>query len=503
MAEAAEVLIAPEGTQPPEIPRAILVTELPQEAMVRRRSDRFIQTAGSLALQNHVQVEYDRREVLPETEMTSLMDAIHRAGWGDKEARQFIFNNVLTDMFERAIKAGLIMKAKLSIDQDGSTNQHGQTMQTTNYNALRFASANKAIRGRSEAETRNNFRLESLRRQGLLKDNYFVVISRCADDIPFEDLADNGFFGETISCSIQATTDESGQSITESAFVAGVAKPGEEPHDEQTVINFGNALSLDFAGKSATEIIDLPFLVPKTMMPNGVIDLVQLYDICAGGTFFGESKPAQDYLDFVKFCQQREAEFKPMAEKITHQLISEAANILTPLAAIKRLHKLSEEQMVRRSIKDDTINPRVFGSEAASYIEQARIHVALGNTELADAALDKAIETAKSYSCPGALEQEKLDKAKEGENKVENNEEADSKIGTIRCIKCRKYVAKEKVVKKEHWECPKCNHKVEICSGDVVREGSVSESEKVVTIASMVDKVMAKNRQTALAEKAA
>jgi hypothetical protein len=52
----------------------------------------------------------------------------------------------------------------------------------------------------------------------------------------------------------------------------------------------------------------------------------------------------------------------------------------------------------------------------------------------------------------------------EEDRKLDNN-------GLIRCIKCRQNVPKRQVVKKTCWECPKCRHKVDICSGKVLREG--------------------------------
>ncbi len=484
MADAAELKIAVPTTLENEhqnIPLVLVVPEMNEDQLVAQKANRFIHATGKTALQNHVEVEFQTRENLQEPKITSLMDAIKKSREGDKEARKFVTNNVGTDIFERTIKAGLIMKAKLSVDQNGSIMQHGQTMQTTHRNALLYASATPAIMERSKPETRNDFRIDSLYKQDWLNDYYFVTVSRCADNIPFEKLDDNGFFSDTLSASIQATIASQDGLTTESAFVAGVTKPGEDPHDIQTVISFGETLGVDYSGKTAAEIIDTPLLIHKSLMPNGVIDLVQLYDICAGGTFFGEAKPQQDYSEFVEFCRQREQEFGPIVERIVEKLISEASTMLTPLDAIKRLHKLSEEEMLKQSIVDNRINPRVFGSEAAIHIEQARVHHALGNTELAQSATRKALDTARSSSCPGAFLQDKELSEKENNQDTETSEEIDSKTGTIRCIKCRNYVPKEKVVKKDHWECPRCSHKVDICSGEVVREGTIDEPRREKT----------------------
>jgi hypothetical protein len=81
--------------------------------------------------------------------------------------------------------------------------------------------------------------------------------------------------------------------------------------------------------------------------------------------------------------------------------------------------------------------------------------------------------------CPGVTEDVF---EREQEQKAERREEADTLGGKIRCIKCRQFVPKREVVKKTCWECPKCNHKVDICSGKVLREGDAPDPEMVARI---------------------
>lgn len=73
--------------------------------------------------------------------------------------------------------------------------------------------------------------------------------------------------------------------------------------------------------------------------------------------------------------------------------------------------------------------------------------------------------------CPG-LSQDIFNQSEEVRS-TESNEEQQDRKGTIRCIKCRQYVPKNRVIKKDCWECPKCLHKVDVCTGKTLREGII------------------------------
>ncbi len=439
------------------------LAEMPEDELLRQRAERMIRGAGSAALGGQVIIERVSQETVASGALTCLMDAIHRAARGDQVAIELIGANAGTDMIERTMKAGVVMRSEIAQDENGDLQQHGQTLESVHGNTLRFAAATPEMYVRAGAETRNCFRLKDVHRQGLLEEYYFVVFSRCEVYMSEHALIDAGFFPDTMSCAIQVTAAADGGLAMESAFVAGAIRPEAERHDEQTIERLGAALGVDYAGKSPAEIIDMPLLVHKSLMPNGVTDLVRLYDQQAGGTFFGEAKPPQDYRQYVALCKQRESALAPTARLIVKQLIAEANTITSPGAAVQRLHALSEQYMVKHSVADTTINPQVFGPVAAGYIEQARLHSHLGNEDLAAAALGRAQQTAKSSSCPSALKQA----AGDGEvlDEAVTSESTESKEGKIKCIKCREQVDKKDVVKAKSWCCPKCKYEVDICNG--------------------------------------
>jgi hypothetical protein len=373
----------------------VAIPQLPEDEQVRSGAERRIRSIGLTAISNEV-------ETLPENN-DSLLSAIKRANAGDPDARSMVAVNVGSDFSERVLKAGEVTKYSLSKNGDGDLIQFGQLYSDVYANTLRHTVFQSKMRPRAEAEMRNAERIRYLHTNGKLTDNCVVVFSLAPDDMSDQEMADSGFFAETKTLSIQVTTDlHDGVSI-ESGFVAGVPEFGAQRLDLNVIIKVGDALGINYRNMSAAEILDTPLLIPKHLMPNGVIDLVKLYDDCAGGTFFGEQKPHEDYKAFREFCDERRRSFQADVKAVTDQLIKEADTLHSQLQAIQRLNDLSEAQMVKRAIQDNTINARVFGEASASYIEQARFHFEHGNIDLMLTAEHKAIQTADSSSCPSGV----------------------------------------------------------------------------------------------------
>jgi len=415
---------------------AQLVPEMAEDNFTRHQAARFI---GRVALEPTVAPP----EAVP-GRVGSLHEALQRAHAGDENARQLITTNARTDVVERTIKAGHIMAVELEVDDLGKVWQHGQTMDSIQTNTLIYAADQPAMRRRSEAEVRNSFRIENLNRQGLLADYALVVFSRAADDMATEAMTDAGFFTDTMSCAIQLTTASETGLTMESAFVAGVSASGQNRHDQLAVAGAIAHLGIETDEMGATELLDTPLLIHKSLLPNGVVDLVKLYDEAAGGTWFGEAKPRQDYPAYRSVCSQREAGFAPKVSAIVAELIAEAPMITTPVAAIQRLHKISEKHMVEQAVVDSSINPLVFGSVAATHIEQARAYQESGQTDKAQSAVGRAQATAKSSSCPSPVKA-----SAEGVGGEDGGEGDDSKPATG---------------KKERMTCPFCHDKNQ--SGD-------------------------------------
>lgn len=430
------------------LPAAVLVAESDVDIEARHRAAEFIGRVAVGRATTDLSSEATASTVRP---IESLQDGIIEAAKGDKEARRMVTTNVRTDVVERTIKSGHVIKVDLMVDEAGNIQQHGQSSESIQANSLRFASRNWQMKERVKAETTNSFRLKLCCEKGLLDDYYFVVVSRAADNMTVPHMDREGFFTDTMSCSLQLTTMEDGKLTTESAFVAGVKSPGGPRHDQETLRGVTAELGIDLPDETATGTINTPFLIHKSVLQNGAIDLVKLWDKHVPKDneneeiFFGESKPPQDYQEYLKVCREREERFEPKVQKITDRLISEWQHIKNHnrSIAVKRLHEISGEEMIEQALGDSDINPKVFGPVSAAEIEQAR--VAMNQGRYADALLH--INTAKAYdesnSCPGAL----LDGGQSSDKNSSSSQTDECEFVSKKCPECGKRNVKTKITK--------------------------------------------------------
>lgn len=373
-------------------PIAHELTALSSERFSRAKAERFI---GIVATSAEAGIIYEAGPPM------SLWESSRRAARGEFEALQSVRMNVRGDVIERSIKKGHVTRTTQKVDTEGRTIQHGQSGRSIQANSLRFASQNPKMLPRTKAETRNLFRIEDAKQQGLLKDHYVVVASRPADDMSEKEMHTEGFFVDTMSIAFQATTEGANDEIiTETAFVAGKRHRDAPRHDAELVAGIGHKIGIEVGEQSAAQGIDRAWLVPKELMPHGVIDLVRLGDEDMG-TFFGENRPPEDYLAYLAKCQRREADLESTVQEIVTQLIAESNTFKTPLDATRRLHELSEAALVQRALYDEAIDTTVFGIESAEYLQAARYYLEQGDMGMVDRFMTKAISTADSNSCPG------------------------------------------------------------------------------------------------------
>ena len=369
-----------------ETPAVVVVPEMQQDELDRLQAARFI---GHIASQSVIETNAALAEAEPHT---SLYEAMKTGN------RDLVRANTDTNMIEIAFKAGFVMDVTLTEDENGHTHQHGQSTKSVQANNLMHGTTSGPMFERSKAETRNTFRLDSAKEQGYLEDYWFVTLSRTDSDMSVEELDEARFFTDTMSLSIQASTKKDGAITMESAFMAGVLEPGGERRDEDIVVAIGEAIGVDLSGLSATELLDMPLLIPKSLMPNGTVDLVRMGDQ-PYGTFFGQDKPIQDYAEYREACREHREMFAQKVDKVTDQLMSETATIKDEVVATQRLHELCGNEMVQQAIFDEWIDPGVFGPASAPHIMQARRNFAQGDHDAGLAAVEKAIETADPRSC--------------------------------------------------------------------------------------------------------
>lgn len=430
----------------PEVPLVILVAERAEDEWSRIRAERLIQRANNMLFSDVVEVE-----LIAEDAPITLMEAIRAASKGDQEKRNMVAANARTEAIEITYKAGFVTTAELTVNEQGQVLQFGHTTEDVNLNALRFASNHDIIRPRSEAEARNSLRIEDAHRQGLLEDYHFVVFSRCADASD-DQLKQLGFFKETKSMAVQATAlGDNGNLVLESAFVAGVAHADAERHDQRALTLAGEQYGVDYSGLTDAEIIDRPILIHKSLMPNGVVDVVTVLDLAiesatGQAVFYGEAKLKQDYLEHRTQCSQREAELEDRVQTAVEKLLLEAQEITSPNQATERLNKVVEAEMLEEAALDASIDARVYGQAAAFHVEEARNRIAAGDFMGAQNSLTQAKQVARSSSCPSAMREsgtETSDSA--NENDPSQNDDAACKEvkngDRVNCPFCKKKVS--------------------------------------------------------------
>lgn len=435
-------------------PLIFVVPELIEDRFTSAQANRFI---GGIAVSAEVIAPIVTAETVSTFE--SIAGALQAAYEGNPLAREMIAMNVRTDVIERTSKSATITEVPLSINEDDEIMQFGQSFMQVQENTLRYASEHPVMRARHEANTRNAFRLTNLHRQGYMEDYSLVVFERA------ENLPEAGFFVDTMSVSIQVTTAKDGGLTTESAFVAGIAAPGKPQHDAETIAELGAKLAVDYSGKTPAEIIDTPLLIHNSLLPNGVLNLVAMYDEAAGGTFFGEDKPVQDYIAHREACLARQATFEPRVQKIVDQLIAEAPMLKTPEDASRRLGRLCGASMIERAVTDTNINPQVFGNVAARHIEMGRLHAANGNVGEAEKSIKFAKQNDKSSSCPSSLKTS----ASSSESQDDTSEKGSGKLEKMTCPFCKDpNQSGDPCSPNQH--CRKCNARV--VAGKVVSKGN-------------------------------
>lgn len=351
------------------------------------------QFLGTLSMRGQVEVSYVPEHVSD----TTLLAGIQSARLGDANSLSMVKTNVMTDVAERLYKVAHQSKVALQFEQ-GRLIQNNRHLIDIHRNTFENMTLNSVMRKRSEHELRNAYMFEELQEAGVLQTHAALVFSCAPKDEAT--LRNYGFYTDTASCSVQMLRAEGNSAILETAMVAGKKTALGVRHDEATIKALAADEGIELLPMDSDDMLQFILLVPKSEIPNGISDIIRRYDQKAGGTFYGQDAPRQDYLAYAEICRQRDAQFIPMVESITNQLLHDAAGFKNPIDAIKRLDELSERYCVDKGIEDKSIDVAVFGAEAAFHIQQARDFMARGEYDLASQSALQAKQTATSSSCP-------------------------------------------------------------------------------------------------------
>lgn len=332
------------------------------------------------------------------TNETSLMAASQMAALGDERARRVVYNNAAADVAERLFKAAHQTKIHMKM-VDGHLEQEGRRLTDIHRSTLEHTVLNGEMLRRSNYELQNAILFQRLHQAGVLEGFDAVVFSPSPTAMSIEEKRQYGLFVDTESCSIQYLT-ASGQDITlETAFVAGKLSPTSPRHDLKAIQKLAEMHGLNLQAVDGTELLRHVILIPKEQA-EGVAGVVEWYDDAAGGTFYGQANPRQDYQVYAAQCLERSRDFEGMVQNIVDQLICESHSFKSPLDAIMRLDELSAQFSRERAVHDVSIDVAVFGEQAAMHIQEARFFLERGELDRAESAMEMARKTDQSSSCP-------------------------------------------------------------------------------------------------------
>lgn len=340
-------------------------------------------------------------EIVPTKEVgheATLMAALQFAALGDPTSKEFVKNNVSTDVAERLFKAGHQTRVHMNF-KDGILYQKNRRLLDVHRNTLEHTVLIPEILRGTTHEMTNVFGYELLFACGILETHDAAIFSPTSTSMGSEQKRAYGNFLDTETCSIQLLSATGNNAVLETALVAGKRTPSSPRHDMAAIKRLLERRGINIPLEDGTDVKKHIILIPKGDI-SGVEGIVSWYDDAVGGTFYGQDKPRQNYQAYAEECWQRADGFTDMVDVITAQLIEEAHTFKTPLETILRLDKLSEQYCLKRSISDTSIDIAVFGEKAALDIEETRFFLEIGDYARAERALESALKNADSSSCP-------------------------------------------------------------------------------------------------------
>jgi hypothetical protein len=425
-----------------------------------------VQFLGGVAIRGESEIA----SIVESNNSSSLMAAAQEAALGDASGEAVVRKNAATDVAERLYKAGHQTEVEMEA-VDGYFQQDGRRMVDLQRNTFEHTKLNGEMLRRGKYELRNLMLFQRMHAAGVFDTHDALVLSTASTTMSQDEKKEYGMFVNTDTCSVQLLSADGSNVTLQTALVAGKKTPDSERHDIAAIQAMAEAHGLNIQTEDGTEMVRQVILLPKGYV-EGVHDVVQWYDDAAGGTFYGQAKPRQDYAAFAALCKQRN--FDDMVDEITERMIASAHEFETPMDAILKLDELSEEVCVERAVVDSSINAAVFGEKAKVHIEEARFFIERGDMGRAEQSMNRAKETADSSSCP--INKSKITGESMGgdETMANGGEEEASKKEWGKCPYCRSLVYVDPCAKKiSCWDCTAA-----VVNGRVISTGNGGRAKR-------------------------
>jgi len=424
----------------------LLVTSLPEFAASH---ERYLGLIGEISLKKTV--EFDQK-----SPAMTLLEALKKtAKERSGEAESLVDVNVGTAVSEACFKTDHITRVAMQLTNSGELMQFGQTMTQFQYNSLALRpKRHPHLEAVTRQEALNGHCIEDLANAGVLDNYWFVVSSLVPENVPEEDLGEkgDGYFLHSLTYVNQATTMQNGSVVTESAFSAGTGAPESASfderialrHDVQTISNVRQRLGLPPI-TSTDEALE-GILVPKNLMPNGVVDFMRMCDEEADVILNRQiDRNSSFYMNLLADSMAKEESLADVKAAVKADLLQSSGAIQDPMEAIQLLWELTKKHSVRSAATNFYIDPIVFGAEAVGQVEESRYRMSIGDYIGAEMAIREALKVATISGCGGGSSKEK-----DGDDASSNSEG-------------KKSIASESEDSPEAWKWKTGVCRVEVC----------------------------------------
>lgn len=426
------------------------------EACPEIHEDAWQRTAnllGSLAVGPEIRME----TIQALDSSSTMMISAQRAKY-DPESRSQVKLNTKKEVIERLYKAGRVSKTKLRYVPGVGIVQDGRALTEITANSHRFSPLEGEMKLRATYEQKNAEVFNQLALEGVLDTHDALVVSLASRNKKV--IKDYGVSEKYMTGSFQLMSKSGNDIKLDTALVAGKKTEFSECHDIDAIKQLAKYHGVPIDFDDPADLLDVVILVPKGELPNGVIDFVKQFDDFAGGTFFGQALPRQNYVSYAE--TQQNQNFDDIVDKISSQLIKEAHLFAHPMQAIRRLGELADYHTVVYAVDNRAIDVAIFGMESALLIAQAREASATGDTSKAERLINKAHEKSTNSSCPVLKEGEKP-----GEDSGDGGEEKSEKKW-MNCPHCKAKVFDDPCAKVlSCWDC-----KAMVVNGSVISKGN-------------------------------
>lgn len=396
------------------------------EALTFDESERrFQQLLGSIAVNGEVTID------APKPPNMTILSALHEAKRGSKQAEAMLDINIATTVTEACFKYDHVTKIAMQLNEHGELIQFGQTMQEMHHNAIAYRQErHKKLRDVTHIEALNGHCIEDAAKTNLLNDYYFIVDSLVPQDVPEQDLQNEGYFLNTLTFVTQGTTREADAVTTESIFSKGTTAAESESfarriaqrHDLASVSRVRQRLGLPTV--ETTEDALKGVFIHKSLLPNGLIDYKRMLDQEASNVASVRIKTDAYYEQLPQRSKEREQSLQGTKQMVKEALLQAADTIHSPMEAVQRLWDFTKEFTVIAAVENRHIDARIFGKKAAAQIEESRVQMNLGNIIEAQIALRQAVQVAIISGCGGGSGGKKSAKSSKS-NKQSSNSETD------------------------------------------------------------------------------